>query len=455
MYSKASWLILDYSMDHRVLVYLIAISIGTGLLFGLAPALRLSKLDVNEALKDGGRGATGGARSKRLSAILVAGEMAMAVVLLAGAGVMIRSFLKIHNASIGVDTNHVLVGLVAPPPSRYPTPQARIAFFDRLNTRIQAIPGVESAVLADTLPAWGSRRAEYELAGNAPSGARGRPKVSVVPISTGYFATLRASVLAGRDFDAHDNATNLPVAIVNQKLAAHFWPGQNALGQRIRLFNGNKPASWLTVVGVASDIVQNDETRQRADPVVYVPYRQQPSEEMWVVARTALPPEDLETAFRQTVQALDPDLPMYGPLSLIQRLEGYSDSRFYGTLLLIFAAIALLLASIGLYTVIAHSVSQRTQEIGVRMAIGATAADIRRLILVQGMLPLAAGLVIGLAGSLAVNRLLKAELVNVSPWDPLTLAIASLALIASALFGCWVPSRRAMRVDPVIALRHD
>lgn len=455
MYSKSSWLILDYSMDHRVLAYLIAISVGTGLLFGIAPALRLSKLDINEALKDGGRGSTGGARSKRLSAILVAGEMALAVVLLAGAGVMIRSFLKIHNANMGVDTGHVLVGLVSPPASRYPSAEARSAFFDRLRGRIQAIPGVESAVLADSLPAWGTRRLEYELPSDAPAGARGRPKVSTLPISPGYFATLRAAVRAGRDFNEHDDASAPPVAIVNGRLANQFWPGQNALGQRIRLFRGNTPGPWLTVVGIASDIVQNDQTHQRVDPVVYVPHRQQPTEDMWVLARTALPPEDLETAFHDAVQALDPDLPMYGPVSLVHRLEGYSDNRFYGSLLLIFAAIALLLASIGLYTVIAHSVSQRTQEIGVRMAIGATAADIRRLILVQGALPLAAGLAIGLAGSLAVNQLLKAELVNVSPSDPLTFAIAALALIAAALLGCWIPSRRAMRVDPVVALRHD
>ncbi|HEX5229652.1 MAG TPA: ABC transporter permease [Bryobacteraceae bacterium] len=455
MYQKSSWLILDYSMDHSVLAYIIAVSIGTGLLFGLAPALRLSKLDANEALKDGGRGATGGTRSKRLSAILVGGEMAMAVVLLAGAGVMIRSFLKIHNANMGVDANHILVGLVAPPASRYPNAAARISFFDRLETEIRAIPGIESAVLADSLPSWGSRRAEYELPADTPAGSRGRPKVSALPISPGYFATLRASVVAGRDFNDHDDASGSPVAIVNQKLASRFWPGKNALGERIRIVDGNSPAPWLTVVGVASDIVQNDQTRQRVDPVVYMPYRQHPSQETWVVARTALPPKDLETAFHKSVEALDPDLPMYGPMSLIHRIEGYSDNRFYGGLLLIFAGIALLLASIGLYTVIAHSVSQRTQEIGVRMAIGASAADIRRLILVQGMLPLAAGLAIGLVTSLAVNRLLKAELVDVSPSDPLTLAVASLALIAAALLGCWIPSRRAMRVDPVDALRHD
>lgn len=454
MAQKESWLILDYAMDQRVVAYLVAISLGTGLLFGLAPALRLSRLDVNATLKDGGRGATGG-RANHLSALLVTGEMALAVMLLAGAGVMIRSFLKIHNADMGVDPNNLLVGEVAPPAARYATAEARLSFFERLQTRIGAIPGVESAVLADSLPAWGSRRLEYELAGDAPRGGRGRPKVSTVPISPSYFRTLRASILAGRDFNDHDSAQSAPVAIVNQRLASQFWPGENAVGQRIRVFDGNAPSPWLTVVGLASNIIQNDQTRQRVDPVVYVPFRQRTPGAAWVLARTAIPPEDLEIAFHETVRSLDPDLPLYGPMSLIRRLEGYSDNRFYGSLLLIFAGIALLLASIGLYTVVAHAVNQRTQEIGIRMAIGASARDIRRLVFRQGMIPLAAGLAIGIAGALGVNGILKSELVQVSPADPLTFLVAASVLIFAATLGCWIPARRAMRVDPLVALRHE
>lgn len=455
MFRRESWLIVDYTMDHRVLAYLIAISIGTGLLFGLAPALRLSKLDLNVALKDGGRGASAGQRGKHLSALLVTGEMALAVVLLAGAGVMIRSFLKIHNANMGVDASNVLIGSLDLTAVRYPSAEARIAFFDRLQTRIKAIPGVESTALAASLPSWGSQRMQYELAGDPPASDRGRPKLSVLSISPGYFAAVRAAVLSGRDFDDHDGAASAPVAIVNERLASRFWPGQDPLGERIRLIDASAPAPWLTVVGVTSNIIQNDQTRQKIDPVVYLPYRQKPIESMWVLARTSIPPQGLMAPFRQAVQSLDPDIPMYGPMSLIDRLEVFWDNRFYGMLFLIFAAIALLLASIGLYTVIAHSVSQRTQEIGIRMAIGATAADIRRLILRQGMLPLSIGLAIGLAASLAVNRLLKAELVQISPSDPVTLIVASAVLILAAMLGCLIPARRAMRVDPVVALRHD
>jgi putative ABC transport system permease protein len=455
MFQKESWLIVDYTMDQRVLAYLIAISIGTGLLFGLAPALRLSKLDVNAALKDGGRGASSGARGRHLSALLVTGEMALAVVLLAGAGVMIRSFLKIHNANMGVDIRNVLVASVDLAAGRYPSPESRISFFDRMKARVEALPGVDAAVLSDSLPSWGARRLPYQRAEDQPPGDRGGPKVPVLAISPGYFATLRAAVLAGRDFNDHDGASSAQVAVVNERLASQFWPGENALGRRIRLFNDRTPQAWLTVVGVASNIIQTDQTRQQGGPVLYVPYRQNPAPGMWVLARTAIPFSHLATPLRQVIQTLDPDLPIYGPFALEDRLEMFWDNRFYGMLFLIFAAIALLLASIGLYTVIAHSVSQRTQEIGIRMAIGASSSHIRKLIVLQGMLPLGLGLAIGLAGSLVVNRLLKSALVQVSPSDPVTLLVASLVLILAALLGCLLPARRAMRVDPVIALRHD
>jgi putative ABC transport system permease protein len=455
MAHKSSWLIVDYTMDHRVLGYLIAISIGTGLLFGLAPAMRLSKLDVNSTLKDGGRGASAGGRARHLAALLVTGEMALAIVLLAGAGVMIRSFLKIHGANMGVNPANLLTGTVALPVARYPTPEVRISFFERLQTRLEATPGVESVALASTLPTWGTSRMAYELPSDQPAGDRGRPKVPAMMVGPGYFRTLGATVLEGREFNDYDGASAAPVAIVNQRLASKFWPGEDALGKRLRLFDGNNPQAWLTVIGVASNIIQNDETRQKFDSVLYLPYRQRPGAAMWVVARTAVPPGHLSSAFRRLVQALDPDLPIYGPFALGDRLEVFWDNRFYGILFLIFASIALLLASIGLYTVIAHAVSQRTQEIGVRMAMGATARDIRGLVLRQGMLPLGIGLAIGLTVSLAVNRVLKAELVQVSPSDPITLIVASAVLILAAMLGCLIPARRAMRVDPVVALRHE
>ena len=455
MARKSSWLIIDYSMDHRVLAYLIAISIGTGLLFGLAPALRLSKLDVNSTLKEGGRGSTGGGHGKHLSGLLVTVEMALAVVLLAGAGVMIRSFLKIHNAEMGVDTANVLGAALDLPPAQYAHGQDQISFYERLITRLQAMPGVESAATADGLPGCCSSRLPYELVGAPPTDESPRARLAEMKISPAYFRTLGAKLLSGREFSDSDAASGLPVAIVNQLLAARFWPGEDPLGKRLRFFRGGAPGPWLTVVGVASNIIQNDQTRQRFDPMAYLPYKQDPGGGAWVLVRTQGRPESLANAFRREVQALDPDLPLYGPMPIAQRMEQFWDSRFYGALFLIFAAIALLLASIGLYTVIAHAVSQRTQEIGVRIAIGATPRDILRLVFRQGLIPLGIGLAIGLIASLGVNRLLASMLVQVSPSDPLALLVASAVLILAAMLGCLIPARRAIRVDPLAALRHE
>jgi putative ABC transport system permease protein len=457
---KASWLIIDYSMDQRVLGYLIAISIATGILFGLAPAIRLSKLDINTTLKDGGRGSIsasgGGARGKHLAALLVIGEMALAVVLLAGAGVMIRSFLKVHTADLGVKTANLLMAEISLPAAEYAGREAQISFYDRAKARLAAIPGVESIAIASSLPARGSRLIPYQLDGAPPVDQGRRPKLSALIVGPGYFRTVGAAVFSGREFQDADGVSGIPVAIVNQRFASKYWPGEDALGKRLRLFDGNDVATgpWLTVVGVVSNIVQNDETRQEFDPLLYLPYREKPSATMWVIARSGVSPGSLGTAFRREVHTLDSDLPVYGPFTA-DTFERYSDNRFYGALFLIFAAIALLLSSIGLYTVIAHSVSQRTQEIGIRMAIGATARDIRQLVFKQGLLPLGIGLTIGLAASLAVNRLLRAELVQVFPSDPITLLIASAALILSATLGCLIPARRAMRVDPLEALRHE
>lgn len=454
MVSKSSWLILDYRMDGRILAYLIVISIGTGLLFGIAPALRLSRLDVNSSLKDGGRSATGSGHGKHLSSLLVTCEMALAVVLLAGAGLMIRSFLKVHNAPLGINMENLLITYVTPPEDRYPYGDPRISFFDHLQTRVEAMPGVESVAMANVLPASNPEKYPYELGGAAPVEESQRPKITVIVITPNYFRNFGAAVLSGRDFKDTDGA-GISVVIVNQRFASKVWPGEDPLGKRLRLFNRTGPEEWLTVVGVASNILQDDATRQEFGPVAYIPFRQKPQPGMWTIARTNIPPLELRNTFRREAVALDSGTSLFGPFEMKDRLDTYLDSRFYGMLFLIFAAIALLLASVGLYAVIANSVTQRTQELGIRMAIGATAQDIITLVLRQGMIPLGIGLTVGLAASVAVNRVLQSMLVRVSPSDPITLSVVSGVLIVSAILGCWIPARRAMRVDPVVALRHD
>lgn len=452
----------DFTMDQRVVWYLIAISAGAGLLFGLAPASRLMALDVNSTLKDGGRGTSGGVRNRRHFSFLVAGEMAMAIVLLTGAGVMMRSVLNLYTADIGVDTARILTTYVplqceapfcAAPDARYPDAAARIVFFDRVTTRLAAMPGVEAVALATRRPAGGASIFPYALVGDAPVEARRRPTLSALIVDSHYFQTLGVALLAGRDFNDADGASGPPVALVNQRFAQQHWPGEDPLGQRLRVFDDDVPGGWLTVVGVAPDIVQ-DFARQRIDPLVYMPYRQRAVEAMTVIARTRVPPESLAATVQREIQALDPDLPVFESLSLSPRLDG--DYRFnYALPFVIFAAIALLLASIGLYAVIAHSLSQRTQEIGIRMAMGATAQDVLALVFSQGMRPVGAGLAAGLAASFAVTPVLRSVLVEVSPADPITFVGAPLVLMVAAMLGCLIPGLRATRVDPVIALRHD
>jgi putative ABC transport system permease protein len=455
----------DYSLDLHVFAYLAAISILTGLLFGLAPALRLAKLDVNSALKDGGRGVAGGAGRRGLSALLVTGEMALAIVLLAGAGLMLRSFLNVYTADLGVRTAHILTAGVRLPADRYPDAQAKVAFFERLADRLKSVPGVDSIALTNSLPGLYAPRLPFEIAGTAPIEEQRRPTVSVVIVGPDYFRTLRASVRSGREFNDLDGSSGSPVAIVNQWFASEFWPaGEDPLGKRLRLFDGKAPDAWRIVVGIASNIVQNDNTLQAFNPVVYVPFRQRPAPDMEVLAQTRVPPGTLERAFGREIQAVDSGLVIYSGLGSIEGPKPLNDSlaqnnywseAVNATLFLVFAAIALLLAAVGLYAVIAHSVSQRTPEIGIRMAVGATPRDILRLVFRQAMFPVAGGLALGLAGSVALTRVLKSELVQVSPGDPITLVVASAALLLAAAFGCWLPARRAVRVDPVVALRYE
>src|SRR5262245_23599508 len=468
-----------YAVDSRVLLYLVGISIGAGLLFGLAPAHRLSRLDVNTALKDGGRGTVGPAE-RQLSTLLVAVETALAVVLLAGAGVMIRSFLRIYTTDLGINPGHLLTASIRLPGTRYPDAERQSAFFDRLATRLEVLPGVESVAVASGLPMFNASAA-YEVDGTAPVEEHHRPVVRSAVVGESYFQTLGAAMRAGRAFSSFDTAMTAPVVIVNERFASTMWPGGNALGKRLRLFSGATPDAWRTVVGISSNIAQsNFRAVPTMEAVVYVPFRQRPSRrasagalgfgetslpgiEMTMLARTAVPPERLVMAVRREIQAIDANLvigsgigSIAGPMPLTESLAGFNwAAGINAGLFFVFALIALLLASIGLYAVVAHSVSRRTQEIGIRSAMGAGARDIVALVFRQGMLPVGIGLMVGLPVALALTPILKAQLVNVSPTDPLSLLVATGALILSAALGCWIPARRAMRVDPVVALRHE
>jgi len=453
-FNKPSWM--KFVMDYRVFAYLVAISIGTGVLFGLAPALRLAKLDVNTSLKDGGRGASAGGRGKHLSSVLVIAEVALAVMLLAGAGLMVRTFLNIYRASLGINENNVLTMRLPLPEAKYPKPADQISFHERLHTQLAALPGVQAVAIANVLPTGGSSRFPYEIEGAPPPGAQRRPSLAAVVITTDYFRVMDVRPMAGRAFTDDDGVSGPPVVIVNERFASKAWPGESPLGKRLRLFSVATAEPWLIVVGEVPNIVQNDTTPKEIDPLIYIPYRQKPQADMAIVARTLVPPGTLAMPFRKEIQAVDSDLPVYNVWTMQQRLErNYWFFRVTGILFVIFAAIALFLASIGLYAVMAHSVSQRTQEIGLRMAMGATARAILRLLFRQGMVRAMIGLAVGLFGAFAITRVMKAALVQVAPADPVTFAIAALILALTAALGCWIPARRAMRVDPMVALRHE
>jgi predicted permease len=373
---------------------------------------------------------------------------------------MIRSFLKIYMADIGVEAEDLLVTRVTLPPSRYAGAESRVAFFESLSARVEALPGVESVALADTIPTDRLRRMAYEVSGVPSAGAaiddQQRPTVSTLVAGPSYFATLGARIVAGREFTLFDGAASAPVVVVNERFASSTWPGVLALGKHLRLAGASE--GWMTVVGVVGNIAQNDRMRQTIDPVVYLPVRQSSSgaSSMAVFARTRVPPSTLVTDVRREIRAMDSELIPSQPQSLTAILaESYQYRGISGAMFLLCAVIALLLASIGLYAVIMHSVTQRTQEIGLRIAIGATTGDIRWLVFREGVLTVGLGLAIGVAVSLFVNRLLVSSLVQVSPADPGTYAVVCGMLVLSTALGCWLPARRAMRLDPVIALQQQ
>jgi predicted permease len=336
--------------------------------------------------------------------------------------------------------------------------EARVSLYDRIAQQLETIPGVESLAIASSIPGGGAMPVPYELDGASVAGDR-RPTVRTMVTGSGYFHTLGAGLLSGREFTHADNASGIPVVIVNQRFAAETWPGEDPVGKRLRLFypDGQTSEDWRTIVGVVPNIWQNTNALHQFDPLIYIPYRQRPENEMWIIARTRVPPGSLGEAFWREAQQVDPELLIsQNPLPLDERLVPESPFRaFIAFLFLILSAVALLLASLGLYAVVAHAVSARTQEIGVRTALGATARDILLLVFSQGIRPVGVGLVLGLAMSFVTMPVLRTQLVEVAPVDPISLTVASAVLVVSAALGCWIPARRATRVDPVVALRSE
>jgi putative ABC transport system permease protein len=410
-------------------------------------------MDVNGTLKEGGR-AGHAIRGRYLSGVLVAVEMTLAMVLLAGAGVMMRSFLWAYNLPAGVDTSNIITMRMELPSVKADKPEKILEFQRLLRERLRSLPGVENAAIAAS-PA-GNSPFDFpcELEGK-PSDPEHRLSVGFQTASDGYFETLRLVALRGRVLHAADQNPGPPVTVINQAMAKYLWPNEDPIGKRLRIFKNNVPGEWITVLGLTANVLQSAQ-RKDPQPVAVIPIRQETRPWMSVIARTRGNAESLANAFRREVQAIDPDLPVHD-VSTMDTLLAMSrwPLRVFGIMFTIFAGIALLLATVGLYAVVAYGVNQRRQEIGVRVALGASGRAILRMVIAGGMKPAAIGLALGLAAAFGVTRVLSTLLVGVSPTDPLTFGTVAALLLLSAILGCTIPARRAMRVDPAIALRHE
>jgi putative ABC transport system permease protein len=452
--TRPSWI--DFSMNLHAFTYLAAISIGAGILFGLAPAFRLAKVDVNSAIKDGGHGAAGSKRGQRLASTLVVFEMVLCIVLLSGAGLMIRSAVNTYTASTGVNTSNVLTMLINLPEAKYPRNEDQVSFYRRLKMKLESLPGVEAVSLASSMPTGYVQYFPYQLENQAAADPDHRPVTAGLIVGADYFRVMQVRVRRGRVFNESDGISGTPHVIVNETFAAKAWPGEDPIGKRLQLIREQTPQNSLTVVGVVPDIQQNFQRPLDHAPIIYLPYGADPPRGMFLIARTTVPPSTLGQAFRKEVQGFDENLPVVGVKTLEQLIaDSRIDSAVFAVLFSIFGGIALVLASVGLYAVVAHSVSQRTREIGVRMAVGGTARNIVRMIFWQGMRRIVIGLAIGLPLGAALTFALRFLLVGVAPGDPLSLAGAALVLILAGLLGCAIPARRAVRVDPLVALRCD
>lgn len=444
-------------LDGQVLAFTALVSMGVALLFGLAPGLRRSDAAEAGSLKDGSR-TTGGPGRERVRRILVASEVALSVVLLAGAGLLLRSLQHLQSVDPGFDAHQLVTFELTLPMDRYREIAKRTAFTEELLGRLAAEPGVAAATVTTELPFASNVLPQNFLVEGAAPVEKGRePDVNSRSVTPGYFGAMRIPVLAGREFTPADGAGGEPIGIVNQTAVRQLFGGENPLGRRVA-WAREEPPVWMTVVGVAGDVKGAGLDTQDA-PAFYTPYAQERRPWrtwMHVALRTSLPPAVAMAAVRQHVARGDRDLPVAEVRTMEERLgESWGERRFNLALLGSFALVALILAGVGIHGVMSYAVLQRTREIGLRMALGAHARDVLHLVLGQGLRLTLVGLGLGLAGALALRRLVAGMLYGVEPTDPMTLAGVALVLFTVALLACYAPTRRAVRVDPAVALRHE
>jgi putative ABC transport system permease protein len=447
----------EIHVDWRVLGFTLVASVLTGILFGFAPALQFTRSDVQESIRETGRGVSSSLRRSRFRQALIVAEVALSVVLLAGAGLLFRSFIRLQSVNAGFVAQQVLTARVSPSGTNFKTDADYISFYQRVIEKVSAIPGVSDAGLINTLPLSLGPTVGFRVEGRPVTTPDKWPVVNYRNVTPNYFRAMSIPILQGRAFTDRDSANAPLTMIVNQALAEQNFPGENAVGKRIT-FGGtdnNQQPAWFEIVGVAAN-VRSLELREEPGPELFFSTLQDPFASMSLVVRSSVEPESISGAVRQAVADVDRTV----PVSKVETMEhivstSVTQPRFNLFLLGLFSVIALLLSAAGIYGVTAYTVSQRTHELGIRLALGAQVGDVLRMILGQGMAVIMIGVGVGLFAAFALMRLLKSWLYGVSETDPLTFAAITLLLSLVALVACYVPARRATKVDPMIALRTD
>jgi putative ABC transport system permease protein len=443
----------EAKLDTTVFFFTLGVSVAAGVIFGLAPALAASKTDLVSALKEGARGASSGAGRNPLRQGLVVAEVALALVVLIGAGLLVGSFARLVVVKPGFDPNNLMTMWVALTSERYGTATANTRFIKELTASLEALPGAQGVAISDDFPIQGTDTSDYpEIEGRGAAPAD-RVSVGHHVINPRYFEAMGIRLVKGRAFTERDDANAAPVIIINEAMASRVWPNEVALGKRIRFGPQSEP--WSEVVGVVAN-VKHDGLHLADSPHCYSPHLQQPWPFLAIAVRSQTDQAALLASVRQAVRKIDPNLPLVQPLAMKDRMKGVlATRRLTLALFSLFAVVALALAAIGLYGVMSYGVAQRTRELGLRIALGATSRDALKLIIGQGMKLVALGLALGMGGALAVSRMMIHLLFGVSAHDPLTFVVIAFLLAFVALLACYIPARRATKVDPMVALRQE
>ena len=437
-------------IDMWVLLFTIIVSGIAGVFFGTVPALQLARADPNTALRDEGRGTSVGLKRAQMKNVLVIGQVALSLLLLIGAGLLLRSFTRLLRVDPGFDAANVLTMNVSLPTVKYAKPEQQISFFEEVVRRVSALPGVQSAAISAALPLSWKRITPVLAEGQPAVPLAQRPFIDIEAISPEWFRTLRVPLLRGREFTAADNLQAPKIVVVNETLAREFWPNDNPIGKRIAVGRATVPAE---VVGVAADI-KNKGLEQNTQPQLYLPFPQLAWGDMNLLVRTVVPPRSIAASVQAQIAAVDPDQPITNVQTVEELMDtSRSQPRFTMLLVGIFSAIALTLAVAGLYGVLAYSVAQRRQEFGIRLALGAEKADILELVVRQGIILASTGIMIGLIASLFLTRLLGSMLYRVGAHDIVTFSLAPTLFLGIALLASYLPARRATKVNPIETLR--